>query len=225
MRIRTRQDLVLFPGRDHAVLRHARNEDDWGVGWKADRLPDDPIDLRQPQRLQPGRQLATQLIERGAPLLCRAPFGQLVLLPHHAEAEQDDSGGGNQNGGQKERDAARSPAVVRGVHRRILPAAGAFCVNFLHENQTYLSNRFAGRDPERSFDDIPLYTAVTGAPVFAESLGFVDCRIVNAYDGGDHTIFLGEVVQLGAADPVLVDGRELSPLIYYKSKYSFLNPA
>ncbi len=107
----------------------------------------------------------------------------------------------------------------------ILPTAGAFCVNFLHENQAYLSNRFAGRDPERSFDDIPLYTAATGAPVFAESLGFVDCRVVNAYDGGDHTIFLGEVVQLGAADPALVNGQELSPLIYYKSQYRTLNPA
>ena len=107
----------------------------------------------------------------------------------------------------------------------ILPEAGAFCVNFLHENQVYLSNRFAGRDPERSFNDIPTYTAVTGAPVFAESLGFVDCRVVNSYDGGDHTIFLGEVVQLGVADPVMVDGEELSPLIYYKSKYRFLKPA
>lgn len=107
----------------------------------------------------------------------------------------------------------------------ILPEAGAFCVNFLHENQLHLSNRFAGRDPERSFEDIPTYTAVTGAPVFAESLGYVDCRIINAYDGGDHTIFLGEVVQLGAADPVVVDGSELSPLIYYKSNYRFLRPA
>ena len=107
----------------------------------------------------------------------------------------------------------------------ILRDTGAFCVNFLHGNQVYLSNRFAGRDPQKSFDDIPLYTAATGAPVFAESLGFVDCRIVNAYDGGDHTIFLGEVVQLGAADPASAAGPELSPLIYYKSNYRLLNPA
>ncbi len=106
----------------------------------------------------------------------------------------------------------------------ILPEFGFFCVNFLHEGQVNLSNRFAGRDPERSFDDIPLYTSATGAPVFAEALGFVDCRIVNTYDGGDHTIYLGEVLQLGTADPTLKDGQESSPLIYYKSAYHSLKP-
>ncbi|MDB5081608.1 MAG: putative flavin reductase [Chloroflexi bacterium] len=107
---------------------------------------------------------------------------------------------------------------------QILPASGFFCVNFLHEDQVNLSNRFAGRDPQRSFDDIPLITSATGAPVFAEGLGFVDCRISNTYDGGDHTIFLGEVIQLGAADPVLETGEPRSPLIYYKSNYRFLKP-
>jgi flavin reductase (DIM6/NTAB) family NADH-FMN oxidoreductase RutF len=105
----------------------------------------------------------------------------------------------------------------------ILPESGFFCVNFLHEGQVGLSNRFAGRDP-RSFDDIPMYNSATGAPVFAEALGFVDCRIVNTYDGGDHTIFLGEVVQLGVTEPTLEDGRESSPLIYYKSAYRVLKP-
>lgn len=108
---------------------------------------------------------------------------------------------------------------------QILPETGFFCVNFLHEGQVNLSNRFAGRDPgQRSFEDIPLYTSATGAPVFAEALGFVDCRITNAYDGGDHTIFLGEVLQLGAADPTLENGQESSPLLYYKSNYYFLKP-
>lgn len=107
----------------------------------------------------------------------------------------------------------------------IIPDAGFFCVNFLHENQLHLSNRFAGRDPQRSFDDIPTYTGATGAPIFAEALGFVDCRLVNTYDGGDHSIFLGEVIQLGAADPILQDGEEVSPVLYYKSAYRFLKPA
>jgi flavin reductase (DIM6/NTAB) family NADH-FMN oxidoreductase RutF len=113
----------------------------------------------------------------------------------------------------------------RAAAHDILAESGFFCVNFLHEGQVNLSNRFAGRDPgQRSFADIPLYTRVTGAPVFAEALGFVDCRITNTYDGGDHTIFVGEVLQLGAADPTLENGQPRSPLLYYKSDYHYLKP-
>ncbi|HEX2916593.1 MAG TPA: flavin reductase family protein [Chloroflexia bacterium] len=100
---------------------------------------------------------------------------------------------------------------------RLLPLSGVFCANILEAQQQYLSDRFAGREPDNKtpFADIALHTEATGAPVFNESLGFVDCRIVNAYDGGDHTIFLGEVVQLGYRQ----GETEPAPLLYYRSNY------
>lgn len=101
---------------------------------------------------------------------------------------------------------------------RILPQSGIFCANILHEDQQFLSDRFAGREPDNSkpFEDIALRTAATGAPIFEGSLGFVDCRIVQAYDGGDHTIFLGEVAGLGTFEEA---SPANGPLLYYKSNY------
>jgi flavin reductase (DIM6/NTAB) family NADH-FMN oxidoreductase RutF len=43
------------------------------------------------------------------------------------------------------------------------------------------------------FEDVPTTTAETGAPVFTESLGFVDCSIHEAVEAGDHTIYIGSV--------------------------------
>ena len=55
---------------------------------------------------------------------------------------------------------------------------------------------FAGQRPEVAdrFEGLAARAAVTGAPVLTEALGWLDCRVVQAYDGGDHTIFVGEVV-------------------------------
>jgi len=46
---------------------------------------------------------------------------------------------------------------------RILPQTGYFCVNILHEGQQYLSDRFAGREPNnlKPFENLALHTEVT----------------------------------------------------------------
>lgn len=98
----------------------------------------------------------------------------------------------------------------------LLPQSGFFCVNILNESQQHLSDRFARRIPAEvnKFDDIPHHLETTGAPVFDQGLGFVDCRVVQAYDSGDHTIFVGEVQTLGSGE-----ADENDPLLYFKSGY------
>ncbi len=103
----------------------------------------------------------------------------------------------------------------------ILPQSGFFCANILYEGQEYLSNRFAGREPDNltPFQDIPLHTEVTGAPVFEDSLGFTDCRITETYEGGDHTIFVAEVLKTGISARLDPDGQGIDPLLYFRSNY------
>jgi flavin reductase (DIM6/NTAB) family NADH-FMN oxidoreductase RutF len=72
-----------------------------------------------------------------------------------------------------------------------------------------VSDRFAGID---------VYTAKTGCPLLPGVLGWLDCRLAAAHDGGDHTIFVGEVV---AADVADVD----NPILYYKRQWRELGPA
>ena len=89
---------------------------------------------------------------------------------------------------------------------------GSFAVNVLSEDQLDLCKCFAGHSAaRRNFCDTPSHTAVTGAPILDHSLGWIDCRIVNVYPGGDHSIVVGHVEALG--------GGEGRPLLYHRGKY------
>ena len=52
----------------------------------------------------------------------------------------------------------------------------------------------------------------TGAPLLDHSLAWLECRTWATYDGGDHTIIVGEVVDLALGD---ID----RPLLYFRSDY------
>ena len=94
-----------------------------------------------------------------------------------------------------------------------LVESGVFAVNFLSRDQENLSVCFAGNSEERhnNFCGVASHAGVTGAPIFDKCLGFIDCRIVASYPGGDHTIFLGQVEAQ--------DAFEDEPLLYYRSHY------
>ena len=105
----------------------------------------------------------------------------------------------------------------------ILRDTHIFAVNFLGEDQLDLSVCFAGNGDERygDFCHAASHVETTGAPVLDGTLGFVDCRVVNVFPGGDHDIFIGQVESLGMADtPDANSGR---PLLYYFSHYHRLS--
>lgn len=89
--------------------------------------------------------------------------------------------------------------------------AGAFAVSLLDERGERLARRFATMPTERKFDGVAFRTEATGAPILEAALGWVDCRVWASYDGGDHTIFVGEVVDGDASDG--------APLLYYRGGY------
>lgn len=73
--------------------------------------------------------------------------------------------------------------------------AEGYCVNILSADQQILGEHFAGMTEEEfdPFAEHPTTTAATGAPVFTESLGYIDCSIHDTIEAGDHTIYLGYV--------------------------------
>jgi flavin reductase (DIM6/NTAB) family NADH-FMN oxidoreductase RutF len=86
---------------------------------------------------------------------------------------------------------------------------GSFGVTILGKDHADLGQRFARYEPGVDrFAEREWVTATTGSPLLADALGWLDCRVVHAYDGGDHTIFVGEVL---AADTP----RTTSPLLYH----------
>lgn len=94
--------------------------------------------------------------------------------------------------------------------------AGAFAVNVLDERAEGLARRFAEYERGRKFSGVAYRTETTGAPVLERALAWVDCRVKARYGGGDHSIFLGEVVA-GDAD-------EGAPLLYFRGGYGRLSP-
>lgn len=90
-----------------------------------------------------------------------------------------------------------------------------FAVNILAEHQEAISRRFASRDSQDRFKEIAVYDGVTGAPLIDGAVACVECRVVSAYPGGDHTIFVGEVVSATTTE----DG----PLLYFRGGYANLN--
>lgn len=95
-----------------------------------------------------------------------------------------------------------------------LRAAGVFSINILAHDSESTARCFAGSDAPSKFRGVPHHPEVSGAPVLDEALAWVDCRVHADYDGGDHTIFVGEVVAAGA--------REGEPLLYHRGRYTRL---
>ena len=108
------------------------------------------------------------------------------------------------------------PLVLVAVDRRAgmhaaLHQGQCFALSILGDGHEHLSRRFATSGP-KEFGDLTLTTAVTGAPILTDALAWVDCRITQVLPGGDHDIFIGEILAGDHAE----DGR---PLLYYAGKY------
>lgn len=97
---------------------------------------------------------------------------------------------------------------------RIIQSAGRFIVNILAADQEHLSRSFSSKDSPAShgLNGIDYRLGELGLPVLDSALAFLECRVTEAYEGGDHEIFIGEVENAGTGDAE-------DPLIYYRGKY------
>lgn len=97
----------------------------------------------------------------------------------------------------------------------VLVNTGAFVINILrddHENRR-VARIFAGKGDEK-FAGLGYRLGVTGSPILTNCLAWLECKLLRSYEGGDHTIFIGEVVDGGA-----VPGQ---PLLFYEGRYRSL---
>ena len=88
-----------------------------------------------------------------------------------------------------------------------------FTVNFLGEDQEEISRRFATKGADK-FAGLKWHPGENGAAVLDGAIGHVECKIVQCYEGGDHTIVVGEIVNASATGE--------RPLLFFKGKYQKL---
>lgn len=99
----------------------------------------------------------------------------------------------------------------------LLQRAGHYAANILGASQKDLGVRFADPLTLDRFAGLDVARAMTGAPILRRSLAWVDCRVRDVVSGGDHSIFIGEVVAAQALPSE-------DALVYYNRQWGrFLN--
>jgi flavin reductase len=107
------------------------------------------------------------------------------------------------------------PLVLVAVDKRaalldFLKENRCFAVNILRLDQEDMSRRFAAPGP-KDFSDLNVTTAVTGSPILIDGVAFLDCRVHEILPGGDHEIFVGEILA--------GDYRGGDPLLFFAGRY------
>jgi flavin reductase (DIM6/NTAB) family NADH-FMN oxidoreductase RutF len=98
----------------------------------------------------------------------------------------------------------------------LIVAAGEWGVSVLAADAAEVSARFAsrGRPLGEALAGVPHhFGSHTGAALLDDALATFECRTVEVYAGGDHTILLGEVLDLAVRRP----GDP--PLVHYRGEY------
>jgi flavin reductase (DIM6/NTAB) family NADH-FMN oxidoreductase RutF len=88
--------------------------------------------------------------------------------------------------------------------------SGKFGVSILGSDQEAVSGRFASRGGDK-FAGLDVRRGTLGLPLVGNALATLECRVKDQVVGGDHSIFIGEVVD--------TQTREGAPLLYFRAAY------
>jgi flavin reductase (DIM6/NTAB) family NADH-FMN oxidoreductase RutF len=112
------------------------------------------------------------------------------------------------------------PLVLFSVDRRAyslgaLLGAKGYGINILGRHQEALSNRFAKALADK-WHDVAHAAGYAEAPLIAGALAHFECRPYAHHDGGDHVIFIAEVLSFATPSP------EEEPLVFFRGRYRSL---
>jgi flavin reductase (DIM6/NTAB) family NADH-FMN oxidoreductase RutF len=114
------------------------------------------------------------------------------------------------------------PMILVCVHKDshtipLIERSGVLAVSILSSEQSHLSDRFAGRvplaDDHERFNGVDTFTAVTGCPLIAGAIAWLDCSVASRHDGSTHWIYIGQVVATGT------NKASEEPLLYFNRSY------
>jgi flavin reductase (DIM6/NTAB) family NADH-FMN oxidoreductase RutF len=93
----------------------------------------------------------------------------------------------------------------------IVRETGRFAVNLLAAHQREVAGLFASKAPEyEKLEQVPNHV-VNGMPVIDGTIAWAMCEVRELLPGGDHTIAIGEVMEMG------LGGGE--PLLWFEGRY------
>ena len=103
------------------------------------------------------------------------------------------------------------PQIMAAVHthrytHQLVEKGGSFALHVLARSQKDLLSRFKGTDPKAKFSDLNWTAGKTGCPILSDCLAYLECEIEANYRPGNHTLFIGKVIDAG----VLAEGSPLT---------------
>ncbi|HJD55324.1 MAG TPA: flavin reductase family protein [Rickettsia endosymbiont of Pyrocoelia pectoralis] len=90
-----------------------------------------------------------------------------------------------------------------------------FAVSILAENQAEISEHFAHSHPDKFAGIAYEIGSKTSCPLIKGAICHIECLKYASYDGSDHIIFVGEVINTTIKN-------DLKPLIYFHKSYTKL---
>lgn len=104
-------------------------------------------------------------------------------------------------------------SIDKGAHSlKAFEEAEHFVVNVLGRDQVNTSNNFASRGEDK-FANAAYHAGLGGCPVLDEYAAQFECKTWAVYEGGDHLILVGEVLDYRFADAV-------EPLVFARGSYA-----
>jgi 3-hydroxy-9,10-secoandrosta-1,3,5(10)-triene-9,17-dione monooxygenase reductase component len=101
----------------------------------------------------------------------------------------------------------------------VIEKAGKFCANVVGDHQEHVSGTFASK-AEDKFAEIPWQPSpVTGSPMIAGCVAWLDCEVDVVHEAGDHWIVIGRVLELDVSED---EGN--GPLLFFKGGYGRFAP-
>jgi len=89
-----------------------------------------------------------------------------------------------------------SIAPARYTHG-LIKDSGYFAINSLAEGQEDIAQFFGFRTGRKfdKFKDIAYFDAPNGSPVLSQALAFFECKLIETFTAGDHSLFVGNIVE------------------------------
>lgn len=95
--------------------------------------------------------------------------------------------------------------------------ARRYCVNILATDQQSIAEKFSLQGEGGRFQNLDYYMGKVGNPIIRGCIGYIDCKLSKSINLGDHTLFVGEAVDVKA--------EKKPPLLYIDRHYVRLSEA
>ena len=107
------------------------------------------------------------------------------------------------------------PQIMVAVHthrysHQLIEKGSGFALHVLATSQKKFLSRFKGKDVEAKFSNLNWTAGKTGSPILSDCLAYLECGLKTHYRPGNHTLFIGEVIDAG----VLAKGSPLTTSDY-----------